>query len=196
MNWILTKIANRLRLLRARIFYANAPWERLYAARNPWGVDRPLELYRFEETNRIIRDHIGPVGSLLEVGSAEGHQTEWLLKAADRVHGVDISVTAVNRARKMFAGNSKATFSVGALPGSNMNLEQADLVVVPETIYYVKEEELPAAFDAIERLGKKRLMTVYWPYYKDTIKQLISTRVNVVTETLQWEDHKWLVAWW
>jgi hypothetical protein len=197
MKAVLTKVGNRARRLRARILHPNAPWERFYAVRNPWKFDRPGEIYRFSETNRIIREEIGRVGSLLEIGSAEGHQTEWLLRVADRVHGIDISATAVKRAKAAFAKNPKATFSVGALPASNLDLELAELVVVSEIIYYVAPEELHAAFDSIERLGQKRLMTIYLPCHTDAIEQLLLARKHLSTKTLSWAgEFNWLVAWW
>jgi 2-polyprenyl-3-methyl-5-hydroxy-6-metoxy-1,4-benzoquinol methylase len=197
MNAALAKLHKRIRGRIARIIHPNSPWERFYAVKNPWQFDRPGEIYRFEETNRIIREHIGPVGSLLEIGAAEGHQTQWLLRVADRVHGVDISATALKRAKHALAHNPRAAFSAGALPDSNLDFEPFDLVAVLETIYYAAPEELPAAFETIERLGKKHLMSVYLPFYKDAIAQLISTRRNVSTETITWEGQPmWLVAWW
>jgi hypothetical protein len=196
MKAVLTKVGNRARKLRAQIIYPNAPWEKFYAVKNPWKFDRPGEIFRFEQTNRIIRDRIGSVSSLLEIGSAEGHQTERLLEVAGRVHGVDISITAVNRARQAFAQNPKATFSVGALPDNDLDFEPADLVVVSETIYYVDPEALPAAFETIERLGRKRLMSVYLPCSTEAIERLVSGRQHVSMETIRWDEFGWLVAWW
>lgn len=168
-------------------------WERLYAAENPWRFDHPSEIYRFEETNRIIREAIGPVETLLEIGSGEGDQTEWLAKLANKVHGLDISPTAVERARRKFADNPKTSFSVGKLPDIDMD-ERFDLVTAFEVIYYAKQ--MPQMFDMMDRLAQMRIVSVHWPKAHLLDEFLFPTR-NASRQIISWEDKpRWLVAWW
>src|SRR5437660_987755 len=44
----------------------------LYYLTDPWGFTDPREETRFKETNRILLREFGQVGTLLEVGCAEG----------------------------------------------------------------------------------------------------------------------------
>ena len=44
----------------------------LYRIRDPWEMDTEPQRFRFRETNRLIDEHFGRVGSLLEVGCGEG----------------------------------------------------------------------------------------------------------------------------
>lgn len=184
------------KLIRALGQYAAHPisrWERLYATENPWRFDTPSEIYRFEETNRIIRERNGPVGTILEIGAGEGDQTEWLLKLADKVQGVDISPTAVERARRRFANNPKAGFSTGKLPDIGTE-ERFDLVTAFEIIYYLKD--IPRALDMMDRLGQRRMVSVHWPQVRMLDAFLFPTR-NASRQVISWDGQpRWLVAWW
>ncbi|MGH6645240.1 MAG: hypothetical protein ACRED3_21350, partial [Bradyrhizobium sp.] len=56
----------------------NDNFERLdlaYSIEDPWNMNSPGEIARFEATNRIIEREFGRVGSLLELGCGKGHQT-------------------------------------------------------------------------------------------------------------------------
>ena len=181
--------------LQRRLKHPFSRWQRLYTVENPWGFDRPFELFRFEQTNRIIREAIGPVETILEIGAAEGHQTKYLLDVARKVHGVDISATAVERAGRAFANNPNVSFSVGSLPDIRVN-ERFDLVTALEIIYYVKPKEMARALDTMERLSKKRLVSVHWPRVSVLETHLFPSR-SVTKEILYWEGNPmWLVAWW
>ncbi|HEX4371331.1 MAG TPA: class I SAM-dependent methyltransferase [Rhizomicrobium sp.] len=183
----------RLRQALQYIAHPISRWERLYATENPWRFDIPSEIYRFEETNRIIRQRVGPVETILEIGSGEGDQTKWLLKLADRVEGIDISPTAIERARSRFANNPKASFSAGRLPDIGVG-ERFDLVTAFEIIYYVKD--IPRALEMMDRLGQRRIVSVHWPQVRVLDEFLFPTR-NASRQVITWEDKpRWLVAWW
>ena len=81
----------------------------LYRVNDPWGLDSPGELFRFEQTNRVIAREFAPVGDLLEIGCGEGHQSRHLAQACGRLHGCDISPRAVGRA----GGGGRAVFFGG-----------------------------------------------------------------------------------
>jgi SAM-dependent methyltransferase len=72
----------------------------LYTVKDPWNMASEKERARFEATNRVIEGAFGRVGSVLELGCGEGHQTEYLAKISNTQYGVDVSAQAVERARK------------------------------------------------------------------------------------------------
>jgi ubiquinone/menaquinone biosynthesis C-methylase UbiE len=193
LNKIIPALKRRLRRLTRYIAHPTSRWERLYSAENPWHFDHASEIHRFEETNRIIRETSGPPETILEIGSAEGDQTEWLLRLADKVRGVDISPTAIARARRRFANNPNASFSVGKLPEIGID-ERFDLVTAFEIIYYVKD--IPRALDMMDRLGDRRMVSVHWPQVR-VLDEFFFPMRNASRQTIYWEDKpQWLVAWW
>lgn len=192
---IIPGLRHRVRRLPQFIAHPFSEWERLYSTENPWRFDRPSEIHRFEETNHIIRETTGPVETILEIGTAEGHQTEWLLRLAHELQGIDISPTAVRRCRRKFASNQKASFSVGTLPDIRVD-ERFDLVTAFEIIYYVKPKDIPRAFDLMDRLGERRFVSVHWPQVHVLDHFLFPTR-NAARRIIYWENEPlWLVAWW
>jgi len=185
----------RLRRLPEYIIHPISPWERLYLTKNPWSFERPSEVHRFEETNRLIRERVGPVETIFEIGSAEGDQTEYLSQLANKVRGVEISLTAVRRAQYKFANNPKISFSVGKAPDIRVS-ERFDLVTALEVVYYVKPKNIPAVFEMMDRLGHKRIVSVYWPHKRVLDDFLFPTR-NTSRQIIYWENKpRWLVAWW
>src|SRR5688572_6532786 len=73
----------------------HAGLERAYWLTDPWNLDSPVEHARFAATNRVIEDRFGRVADLLEVGCGEGLQSTYLQRLTDRLHGIDVSPTAV-----------------------------------------------------------------------------------------------------
>src|SRR6516162_269661 len=71
----------------------------LYLWRNPWSFTDQHEQTRFIETNRILLREFGQIGTLLEIGCAEGHQTLHLMRVCHQLHGLDVSRRAVRRAK-------------------------------------------------------------------------------------------------
>lgn len=72
----------------------------------------------------------------LEVGSAEGVFTRSLASHADSVVGIEVSPTAVERAREYCAELDNVAFRVMDFIGDDLT-EQFDLIVVSEVLYYV-----------------------------------------------------------
>ena len=69
-----------------------------YYVEDPWNMDSDRESRRFQATNRIIEHNFGRVGSLLELGCGEGHQTQYLARLSDQQYGIDVSAQS-GRAR-------------------------------------------------------------------------------------------------
>jgi trans-aconitate methyltransferase len=164
--------------------------ERIYCVENPWRVDREVEQYRYREINRIIRDRIGEIGSILEVGSGEGHQTEWLLKLAP-VHGIETSTQAVKRARRRVP---HATFEIGALPA--LPDRRADLVTACELIYYLPDDRLAVAVAALERVAPRRIVSYFRDENAVRLDSVVLRIDGVEREDIRFEDSVWTIAWW
>ncbi len=133
----------------------------LYVLEDPWNMNSDLETYRFERTNAYILEETGHVGSMLEIGSGEGHQSEYLRKICDRLVGIEASEKAVERARHRLP---EATFVVGDLSSApRLVSDRFDLVVAFEVLYYLPE---PAdAVRALRQLGTVFVASCYHDEY-------------------------------
>ena len=87
-----------------------------YAVEDPWNMESTLERARFEQTNAVIERAFGRVGSVLELGCGEGHQTEWLARISERQYGVDVSPQAIARAKLRVTGAEFAATDVFGQP--------------------------------------------------------------------------------
>jgi SAM-dependent methyltransferase len=146
-----------------------------YSVEDPWNMDSSLEQARFEATNRIIEKAFGRVGSVLEIGCGEGHQTEYLARLSDQQYGIDVSPQAIERASLRLQG---ARFA---------------MVTACEVLYYLSD---PAAtLERMRHLGRSGLVTFFAP---------ASGRVGPHLEKIpglhkDWIHHgstSWLVGWW
>lgn len=106
----------------------------LYDQPDPWKLGS-RELPRFEATNALIAQYCPRPASILEIGCGEGYQTRYLSGIADHITGVDISGTALARARLAVP---RATFLEGTLPTLLPMLPQPryDLVTLCEVLIY------------------------------------------------------------
>ena len=96
---------------------------------------------------------------------------------------------------RKFEGNPRVSFQVGELPDLGI-AERFDLVTAFEIVYYLTPEDIRRAFDAMDQLGKKRILSVYWPHLNVLDASLFSTR-SVAQQTIYWESKpRWLVVWW
>ena len=132
--------------------------DRFYAMEDPWELGSGREQLRFTQTNAIIEDRLGHVGSVLEVGCGEGHQSLHLAKVCDRVTGIDVSERAVARARARMPG---AEFLVGDVASLSATPRRFELVVACEVLYYVKD--IPATLARMSELGEACLVTFFCP---------------------------------
>lgn len=178
----------------AKVRYPFNANERRYFLNDPWHMERPSEQYRFKETNRIIQDNIGPVKTIVEIGSATGEQTKWLLKLG-KIHGIEVSKQAVKRACKNVP---EAIFEVGGLP--TLPSISSDLVTALEVFTYVPVSDIPAAIRALERIAPKRMVS----YHQSKVPSKVQGKLdpffsfipNVQSTEIEFEDEKWTVLWW
>jgi 2-polyprenyl-3-methyl-5-hydroxy-6-metoxy-1,4-benzoquinol methylase len=163
-----------------------------YSVADPWHMDSPTEQARFALTNRLIERDIGHVGSLLEIGCGEGHQTAHLARLADAVHGIDVSAKAIERARERLPS---AQFHAGDIYGQPWGdaRHRFDLVTACEVLYYVKD--IPATLERMSHLGRHCFVSIFSPAL---------SRVGPHLEKIpglhkDWMGHGgtvWLTCWW
>jgi len=128
-----------------------ADFEEIFEQEDPWQYTSAYEQRKYEETLALLPRHIG---SALEIGCAEGVFTQMLAKRVDRLTAVDISPTAIARARERCAELSNVEFRQLDLFTQETDEGQDlagkyDVVVCGEVLYYAPD------FDAL-RLGLRR----------------------------------------
>ncbi len=107
-----------------------AEFEEVFAVDDPWEYGSAYEQRKYKETLALLPRRIR---SALEVGCAEGVFTQMLAERADRLLAVDISPTAIARARARSAQRS------------NVEFRQLDLFATDP----VDGDELASSFDVV-----------------------------------------------
>lgn len=167
-------------------------FDQLYRIKNPWKMDTESEMFRFEETNRLIRLHFDPIDTLLEIGCGEGHQTVKLAEVANRVYAIDISHRAVDRARRRCPNaliDVGDTFNAPLLKSS----PTFDLVVACEVLYYMRD--LSKVLAQMERLGRSCFVT-YVSTQQEQLASLLERIPHRQTAKFEHSDIHWYAVWW
>lgn len=170
----------------------HAGLERAYLLTDPWNLDSPVEHSRFAATNRVLEQRFGHVSDLLEVGCGEGLQSSYLQRLTRQLHGIDVSPTAISRAR---ARLPRASFHVGDLlsQGWHRTGRRFDVVVACEVLYYV--QDLEATLAAMSAIGDHCFVSFYSPEaYK--LSDAIHRIPNVEQGWYSDSGFTWLMAWW
>jgi SAM-dependent methyltransferase len=166
--------------------------ERLYRLEDPWNLDSPLEHTRFDATNNVIHSQFGVVDSLLEIGCSEGVQSVYLRRMCNSLYGIDVSATAVQRARKRMPD---AQFACGDLLQQDLSHQgkRFDLVVACEVLYYMTDPGLVIA--EMNRLGDACLVSFFAPE-ACKLATLMESMPQVQKGWICHGDVTWLLAWW
>lgn len=174
----------------------NDNFERLdlaYSIEDPWNMNSPREVARFEATNRIIERAFGRVGTLLELGCGEGHQTQYLQRLADRAYGLDVSAKAVERAKQRLPAAKFAATDLHNQPWS-AEVPRFDLITACEVLYYMKDVDQTLA--RMSELGRNCFVTIFAPAAR-RVGQHLDRIPGLHKEWVWYEDGTvWLVAWW
>jgi len=165
-------------------------FEKLYHVNDPWEMSSKKEQNRFSETNRIIQEELMWVGSLLEIGCGEGHQSEYLTNICNKLYGFDVSKKAVERARIRCP---ECTLTVADIDTYKPEQEKFDLVVAFEILYYVKD--IPAALERMNELGNKCMISFYQSG-SCILDDYFSDNKNIKSRVIQVDDTSWKVVWW
>lgn len=170
--------------------------ELLYRLNDPWNMASDRERYRFEETSRILRRAlVSPaerVESILEIGCGEGHQSEHLAPLCRSLSGIDISPTAVGRARQRLPGASFTAGDLLAQPWAAQR-NRFDIVTAFEVLYYVKD--MARVLETMSTLGRACIVSYYEPSAALVEPPLAAMPVEG-RERFRFEDVEWRVAWW
>ena len=129
-------------------------FERLYSrARDPWGLQySPFAMQRYLGLIEII-SQVAPCNAILDVGCGEGVFTKYLTGFAQEVVGIDVSPTAIERAKERAP---RASFHCVALEDFHAE-RRFDLVVAVEMLYYV--ESVDAVLEKLRVLGNTVIVT-------------------------------------
>jgi 2-polyprenyl-3-methyl-5-hydroxy-6-metoxy-1,4-benzoquinol methylase len=190
-SWLLRNLWARAILRNVHYHDRHQRLDTLYRITNPWDLDRPGEKARFVETNRLITREFGHVGSILELGCGEGHQSQYLVEVCARLHGCDVSTRAIDRARLRCRS---AIFSVGTLTDQMTGVEPAyDLVVACEVLYYINDVD--AAVQTMSRLGRACIAT-YHHSRRGRLDQIFD-RIEVRGRSIiRFGEDAWTAVWW
>ena len=170
----------------------HARLELAYRIPDPWNMQSSLEQDRFEQTNRLIEHAFGHVGSVLELGCGEGHQSAYLGQVADQVFGVDVSPTAIERAHQRVP---QAQFAVAEIATQAWFSAQhkVDLVVACEMLYAIKD--VAATLAEMRQRSRACLLTVHAPGMRRVAPHL----KDIPGLHKDWILHGstvWLACWW
>jgi SAM-dependent methyltransferase len=111
--------------------------EGLWERGDPWDLessvyerDRCAQLLKMVEGRRY--------GRVLEIGCGAGYLTRMLSARADHIVALDISETAIERARSLSTGQTQVDFRVANVMNYKPQVDGPwDLVVFSDTIYYL-----------------------------------------------------------
>jgi len=124
-----------------------------YRRQDPYGLlTQDYEIGKLDKTAGVAGEH-APFGAILEIGCGEGPLTERLAPMARSTLAVDISDTAVARARERFKQSpdirvERMDILVDEFPGP------FDMVAVSEVLYYLERDQLQGAAERIMGLVK------------------------------------------
>lgn len=168
--------------------------ERLHIRSDPWDVAGPRAQFRYQEANRIIRENMPQIlgGTIIEIGCAEGHQTEWLCRLGN-VTCIEPSRRARERANRRVPS---ATFVDARLPSIPV---KGNLVCAFELLNYFFSPELEKAIAAMGDAAPHRIVSYHHGKTGTTTRRLDATILalpGVVSEKVTYGKHAWTIAWW
>ena len=129
---------------------------------DPWSFHTAwYERRRYDVSMAVLPDE--RYRRALELGCANGALTRRLATRCDDLHGIDISPTAVDLARRTCADLEHVELTVGAAP-EDLPAGRFDLVVLSEIGYYFTADGLRGLLDALAaRLADGgTLVSVHW----------------------------------
>jgi len=118
---------------------------------DPWDLETSAyEAAKFDATIAALDGR--PYTRVFEIGCAGGMLTQKLAPAAADLLAVDISATALARARRKCAGLPHVRFAEMAFPAETPDEPPFDLIVLSEVAYYWDDADLALAATRLQRL--------------------------------------------
>jgi SAM-dependent methyltransferase len=188
---VLKKIWMRFALRGLRYSSDYAKLDAIYRIGDPWHMVSASEEYCFAETNRLILEKFGRVGSLLEIGCGEGHQSLHLRQVCSDLIGVDVSGRAVERARRRCPGSE---FFVGDIFSPWVRAKAPfDLVVACEVLYYMSD--VPTVLRCMREIGRNGFVT-YFDREMKTLDPDVLSLHGVAGDIIEYGNVRWRAVWW
>ncbi len=190
---LLAKLWRRYALRGLSASNNHAGLDRLYALPDPWDMSHAREQSRFAQTNTVIESLVGRVDSMLEVGSGEGHQSQYLARLCRQLDGIDVSQRAVERARQRLPQGRFEFGYLDQMPATFASAAPYDLVVACEVLGYMRD--IGPAVQRMSTLGRHCLVTFFCPWAR-----LVAPHVQDIAGVRRgWifhEPYAWLWAYW
>ena len=135
---------------------------RYRAEQDPWGY-LASEYERRKYAATLAACGPGPFACALELGASIGVFSAMLASKCDRLVTVDVSPTAVARARSRLANQPAVEPLLGAIPAAVPRLE-FDLVVASEILYYLTDDELAGTLALLQctMVAGATLVAAHW----------------------------------
>lgn len=126
-----------------------AYFERMFAANaDPWGFETsPYEQAKSAHMLAALGDR--HYLSAFEIGCANGVLTQKLAACCEALLAVDVSETALAKARTRCASSKNVELAQMAFPGEAPNSRNFDLIVLSEVAYYWSDSDLAWAADRL-----------------------------------------------
>ena len=138
-----------------------------YLRSDPYGSRRRKELLRVNRAFALL-DGVEATNAL-DIGCGEGYEASRLAKVAEHVLAIDISDTAIRRARRLNRSCGKVDFKRVDFLTAPLVAGAYDLVYCSEALYYLELEQLEAArrkiIDLLQPEG--RLLLVHHRSFRD-----------------------------
>jgi ubiquinone/menaquinone biosynthesis C-methylase UbiE len=166
-------------------------FDKLYASsKEPWVISiRASQQYRYKLCLQILRRFSDKYDSALDIGCSQGQFTKMLQDIASKIIAIDISETAIQRAKERYGSKGAIKFELGSLPRLRYADSQFDLVVALEVLYYLEKEERSKALSEIKRILKNdgyfitSARIAKPPYFSySEIKELVSRELVILNE--------------
>ena len=159
---------------------------------DPWGLEsRAYEAAKHSRSVEALDGRRYRQG--LEVGCAGGMLTRRLADVCDHLLAVDVSPTALDRARQRCEGAPQVLFECFNFPEQTPETQEFDLLVLSEVAYYWSDEDLgrAAAWIVQQVVPGGDILLVHWTGETDypqtgdgAVTGLRSRLGNVVAEVL------------
>jgi SAM-dependent methyltransferase len=127
-------------------------FENIYSIEDPWKLSGKQEQFRYKLVMDYIKNIFQKPGlKVLELGCGEGSFTEYLDLEDYKITSVDISETAIERAKKKGLRNAKFVCNdmIEFVTGNDISCY--DLILLMECIYYLSKEKKIVLIDLLRK---------------------------------------------
>jgi 2-polyprenyl-3-methyl-5-hydroxy-6-metoxy-1,4-benzoquinol methylase len=127
-------------------------FEDVFSSEDPWHLGSVQEQYRYHiAINYIKKNFLKPGMKVLELGCAEGNFTEFLAREGYNITAVDISETAITRAKKKNIEGVEYVSSEMTEYIKENDIKKFDLILLMECLYYLGKDRRRILLELIHR---------------------------------------------